>query len=93
MNRQPTQIALFRILGYWLDNKINPDTLIKGNKFTNEGDKPLDNVLEGLGLTGAQFGAARATAWQFLKYGYAEMMKKCPKDRAIQVSKVFPSES
>jgi hypothetical protein len=44
-----------------------------------------------LDLSGAQAVAGQRLAWQFMKYGYASMMKECPEGRRILVSKYWPS--
>ena len=87
---QALQIALFTILDHWLDKKIAPNTLTKNKRFTKKCEKDLEKLNLGKGLSGAQYGAARSTAYQFLKFGYSKMMKMCPKNRLIQVSKNFP---
>lgn len=43
-----------------------------------------------LGPSGAQHGAARQMAYQYMQYGYRHMVERAPKDRLIQVSKFFP---
>lgn len=58
--------------------------------------KVLDSKLHELnekkkwGLSGAQAGAMKQVAYQFIKYGYRSMMEKAPKDRKIQVSTGWP---
>lgn len=43
------------------------------------------------GLTGAQVGAAKFLAYQWLKVGPAECLKEVEEDRHIQVSKGWPT--
>ena len=43
-----------------------------------------------LGPSGAQHGAAKQMAFQYMQYGYQYMVDKAPQDRRIQVSKNFP---
>lgn len=50
----------------------------------------VKSVVEKIGPTGAQFGAAMNIALVFARNGYAEGMALIPKDRRIQVSKNFP---
>lgn len=88
---QAIQIALFGILGHWLDKKVNPDSLIKDNRFTEECEQDLTEFLKDVDLSGAMYSIASQTAYQFLKHGYAEIMKKCPEDRTIQVERNFPN--
>lgn len=65
------------------------------------GKKPLDQRANfgyatmlkhnnALGLSGAQFGAAKGLAWSFLSLGYQETLKKAGTDRLIQVSTFWP---
>ena len=48
-------------------------------------------IIEKLGPSGAQFGAAMNIASVFARKGYAKGMETVPEDRRIQVSKTFPS--
>ena len=43
--------------------------------------------IKGLRLSGAQAGAIKSTAYQFIAYGYQYMIDKAPKDRIIFISK------
>lgn len=49
------------------------------------------SIIETLGPSGAQFGAAMNIAGVFARHGYARGMEMVPKNRRIQVSKTFPS--
>jgi hypothetical protein len=92
---QAIQILLWEILSDWGDKPVpEPD----GENYLAEYTKFVDAVVHKLdsdcgGFSGAQVGAARATAYQFLTYGYREMMGRLPQDRAILVSKAFPRAS
>ena len=48
----------------------------------------LDEVLKDEGLSGAQFGAIKQTAWQMINTGWRKMMESAPEDRLIQISNV-----
>lgn len=56
-----------------------------------EAMEPLRGIVDKLGVSGAQFGAAMNIASVFARQGYAAGMAKAPKDRHIQVSKNFPA--
>jgi hypothetical protein len=82
---QAIQVLLFEIMSTW--NGPLPEPF--GDSFPEEFTKHVDRVVHGLttwGFTGAQVGAAKSTAWQFMKFGYAEMLNKLPGDRRIMVS-------
>ena len=56
-----------------------------------ESEPTVKAIIEKLGPSGAQFGAAMNIASVFAKNGYAKGMEMVPEDRRIQVSKNFPS--
>lgn len=93
---QAIQILLFEILHLCANRE--PFPLSVGDKFSEEYDSVVVeamNRLEGkmhlTGFTGAQVGAAKMTAYQFMSFGYEEMMSKIPDpDRRILVNKDFP---
>lgn len=89
---QAIQVLLFEIMARW-ENKPVPAP--KGEVYPAEYDQHVDRVVGELnkihGFSGAQVGVAKATAYQFMHYGYAEMMNKLPIERHILVSKNFPS--
>lgn len=87
---QAIQILLFELLANW---KIT-DNLEEGEKYSEIFNAYVDSTahrLSKLGFSGAQVEVARATAFQFLKFGYAEIMNKLPDERRIMVNKSFPS--
>ena len=50
----------------------------------------VSKIVEQLGPSGAQHGAAMHIASVFCRQGYAKGLEMCDKDRHIQVSKKFP---
>ena len=92
---QCIQLLLWEFLSRWTHGPIKP---IEGlttfpAQFSEEFDKvahELDKEHD-LGFSGAQVGAAKSTAYQFLTYGYEHMMAKLPDDRWIQVRREFPN--
>lgn len=51
----------------------------------------VKSIVERLGPSGAQFGAAMNIAAVFAMNGYAKGMEKVPEDRRILISKSFPT--
>lgn len=88
---QCIQILLWEILHTWGRKRLPKDD---GNSFPGVYSKHVDGLANRLskvyGFSGAQVGAAKTTAYQFMKYGYSEQMAKLPGDRWIQVSRNFP---
>ncbi len=63
------------------------------HKYRDEMDKALfaeDGPCRGLGLSGAQYGAASNIASVFVRHGYRAGLDLAPTDRHILVSKNFP---
>lgn len=89
---QAIQCLLWEILVRW---KGDAPEVVKGAKeYPPAYSVFVDTVVSGLkdfGFSGAQVGAAKATAFQFMVYGYDHMMAKLPEDRKIMVSRDFPS--
>jgi hypothetical protein len=90
---QCIQTIIFEALSKWPKETFDLD--VDGKTYPtafNEWFEPIVSDLDkSFGFSGAQVGAAKTVVWQFLKYGYAEMMAKAPKDRKILVSRKFPS--
>lgn len=89
---QAIQELVFGILSKWPKDKILSATA-SGESYPKEYDTFVDKVAHDLdkkvgGFSGAQVGTAKATAFQFIAFGYAFMMNKCEKGRLIQVSKL-----
>lgn len=89
---QAIQVLLWEFMAAW-GNRNLPEP--EGENYPPEFVKAFDEVVHELsptcgGFSGAQAGAAKGTAWNFLKYGYRHMMEKLPKDRHIMVSRRFP---
>lgn len=89
---QAIQALLWEFLSRWQHGKIEmPDGLTSyPSKFSEEFDAVASELDKDMGFSGAQVGAAKSTAFQFLAYGYEHMMAKLPDDRWIQVSRNFP---
>lgn len=83
---QAIQIALFEILVMFL-NKDLPSTYDDYVRLTVPLIYKLDKTCR---FSGAQILEAQQVAWQFMKFGYAEMMNKLDDDRKIMVDKSFP---
>ena len=83
---QAIQILLFEICCDMYGKPL-PEKDLTG--WGEETVKRLDGAC--YGFSGAQVRAAKITAYQFLKYGYKEMMDKLPEDRKIMVSRECPS--
>ena len=83
---QCIQDILFTLLSKYPSDKIGEgkDGYKKFQEWSNDIITKMD---EKYGFSGAQVGAAQATAYQFIKYGYSEMMNKLDDDRHIQVCK------
>lgn len=92
---QAIQIILWEILARWPGNPVLPEPKETDTEypiaFTDHVNKVVKELDVGYGFSGAQVGSAKATAYQFLAYGYPAMMAKAPDDRTIQVSRNFPS--
>ena len=83
---QAIQILLWELCADHLDEPLPPNDM-----YGDWGKETISRLDEAcLGFSGAQVGAAKSTAWKFLKYGYKEMMDKLDKERHIQASKGFP---
>lgn len=88
---QCIQILLFEILSEWPDSA---PPVAKNGEYPEDFSAHVERVVtkhdKKLGFSGAQVGAAKETAYQFMVYGYDEMMSKLPVERRIQVQKWFP---
>lgn len=89
---QAIQVLLWEIIARWKGADLKVDKNVK--TYPKDYDDHVENVISDLdkehGFSGAQVGAAKATAFQFMAYGYENMMSKLPDDRWILVSKSFP---
>lgn len=88
---QCIQILLWETLAAWGDRSLPlPE---KEGEYPKEYSDFVDQMVTNLnlGFSGAQVGAAKSTAYQFLRYGYRHMMGKLEKERHILVEKHFPS--
>lgn len=82
---QAIQVLLFEIMCRW-EGKVPPPN---GDRFPDSYNDHVDKVVKELkdwGFSGAQVGSAKSTAYQFMYYGYSEMMNKLSEDRHILVS-------
>lgn len=82
---QALQEFLFDVFSYLTKNEIDIKTLVKDKKYTKKFEDIADNIAKGRDLSGAMYGIARGTAYQFHKYGYSYMMNNAPKERVINV--------
>lgn len=90
---QALQIALFTLFNYLNKHKIELENLVTvENEFSEQFDNICYKLWDKMGLSGAQAGTAKGTAYQFYKFGYTYMMNKAPKNRLILVSKNSPSK-
>lgn len=86
---QCIQNLLFEIVKGLREKKYNPDNDKDFEQYKIDADVIVSRLDKEFHFSGAQVGAAKQMAWQFLAYGYREMMTKCPGDRLIQVRKRF----
>lgn len=88
---QAIQVLLWEILSQWDKEDLKYDESMK--KYPEEYSEFVDKVTSDLdknyGFSGAQVGAAKMTAFQFMVYGYENMMNKLDDNRWILVSKNF----
>lgn len=94
---QAIQILLFELMLQWDGEFLKKDATEAERKefYSGPWDKHVNEVVSKLddevgGFSGAQVGAAKSTAFQFMYYGYTEMLDKLDDDRHMQVSKWFP---
>lgn len=89
---QCIQILLFEIMARWDRSRPVPEPMKDRfpPEFEDHADKVVSDLNRVYGFSGAQVDVAKATAYQFMHYGYAEMMAKLETDRKIQVSRNFP---
>lgn len=90
---QAIQVLLWEILARWGDSDVPGGS---DGKYAEAYNVHVDKVVHELdepcgGFSGAQVGAAKSTAYQFIRFGYKHVMDKLEKDRCIQVSKFWPS--
>ena len=91
---QALQLILWAIMAEWDADRPLPEP--QGNSFPEEFNKHVDAVIERHdkslgGLSGAQVGAAKNTAWQFMRQGYGEMIVKArEEDRTIMFDTFWP---
>lgn len=97
---QCIQIMGFTMLRAMLANPVDWKTLTEGEEAKEkwreyrgmiDADPIVKAVVERLGPSGAQHGAAMNIASVFARNGYAKGMEMVPEDRRIQVSRQFPT--
>lgn len=85
---QAIQDILWSIFATWDGPNYAGEEL---KNFPEAYEKFVDEVVTNLdkeyGFSGSQVGAARHTAFQFIRYGYAEMMNKLDDDRKIMITR------
>ena len=88
---QAIQILLFEILARWpQDQVLAPAHSEYPVAYTKHVEAVIGEINASCGgFSDAQVGAAKATAYQFMRYGYRYMMEKLEKDRWIQVCKAW----
>lgn len=82
---QAIQVLLFEICAGWKGETPTESSYADGGAFGKHVDETV-HALTTWGFSGAQVGAAKHTAFQFLTKGYSEMMNTLPDDRRIMVS-------
>lgn len=88
---QAIQVLLFEILARWEGDPPISTGKAYDQRYASHVDKVVHDLdKECGGFSGAQVGAAKATAFQFMVYGYKHMMDKLSEDRKILVGKSFP---
>ena len=89
---QAIQVLLWEIMARWpFDELPEPVGSHLPPAYADHVERVVNELNDACcGFSGAQVGAAKSTAWQFMKYGYADMMAKLDRDRIITVSKRFP---
>lgn len=88
---QAIQNLLFEILVQIPKSTTYPTNLHKyPEDFEMVVKRCVNKLNQTHGFSGAQVDAAKATAFQFITYGYKHMMEKLPDERAILVCKSFP---
>lgn len=90
---QCIQILVFETMARWPKETFNLQPSAKGypdefNVFFEDLATKLDHSLE---FSGNQVEMAKHTAWQFMHFGYEEMLAKAPRHRKIMVQKKFPN--
>jgi len=82
------QALLWTLLERWDSETILPDEPEKAwETFKAFADPIADELNKKHRFSGAQVSSAMGTAFQFIFYGYSEMMNKLDEDRHILVSK------
>lgn len=82
---QAIQVLLWELCSRW-EGEMPPSTAKEYPKEFSDFTDIVARDLRDWGFSGAQVGQAKATAYQFLTIGYADMMNKLPEDRRIMVS-------
>ncbi len=89
---QAIQITGIELIRQFKDTKIDwekEEQVEQVNQDMNDYGHSCE-VMKKLGLSGAQFGAAKNMACLFIRQGWENGMNLAPKDRHIQISKNFP---
>lgn len=90
---QALQITAFEILRHLLSAKYDAAAWVSTEAWKVDRDKiekAVFPVVDGLGLSGAQWGAALHIAFRQYRDGPLVFIKSAPDDRKIQVSKDWP---
>lgn len=99
---QCIQIMAFEMLRAMLANPVEDWTKLTASEGGSadawreyrdkiDNDPTVKSVIEKLGPSGAQHGAAMNIASVFARHGYAKGMEMVPKDRRIMVQRNFPT--
>jgi hypothetical protein len=88
---QAIQVLLWEIVSRWDQGEVKDNEKSYPENYNKHVDGVTNELDKIFGFSGAQVGVAKATAYQFLKYGYSEMMNKLPDERWIQVDRHIPN--
>ncbi len=86
---QAIQLLVFEIMR--ADSPLLDKFNSKTNKWEDWAKDTINKMDEVYHFSGAQVGAAKNLAYEFMKFGYQYIIDKAPEDRRIMVTKHFPT--